>query len=64
VPDTTPPPASPGGLRRRSRLAAAFVLLLVAAAAAGYLFTDRVGPPGPTISPVTVTVPEPPAVSP
>jgi hypothetical protein len=64
VPDTTRPPAPARAARRRSRLAAVLVLLVVAVAAGGYLVTQRVGPPGPTISPATVTVPEPPAVTP
>jgi hypothetical protein len=40
------------------------VLLVVAAAAGGYVVTHRVGPPGPSVSPATVTVPQPPAVTP
>jgi hypothetical protein len=63
VPDTTAlAPARTS--RRRTRLAVAVVLLVVAGAAGGYLVTDRVGPPGPTVSPATVTVPEQPAVTP
>jgi hypothetical protein len=40
------------------------VLLVVAVSAGGYVVTHRVGPPGPALSPATVTVPEPPAVTP
>jgi hypothetical protein len=63
VPDTTPAPAAPAR-RSRGRLATAVVLLLIAGAAGGYLVGHRVGPPGPALSPTTVTVPSTPAVSP
>jgi hypothetical protein len=63
VPDTLPAQALPPR-RSRRRLATAVVLLLVAAAAGGYLIGHRVGPPGPALSPTTVTVPTTPAVSP
>jgi len=62
VPDTTPEPPRPS--RRRARLVTALVLLVVAGAAGGYLVGHRVGPPGPALSPTTVTVPGAPAVSP
>ena len=66
APDTTPlaapVPATPA--KRRARIATALVLLAVAAGCGAYLFTERVGPPGPALSPATVTVPEPPAVTP
>jgi hypothetical protein len=63
VPDVTPP-ENAGRSRRRSRLAAGLGLLALACAAGGYLVSDRVGPPGPTVSPATVSVPVPPAVTP
>ena len=50
--------------RRRARLATALVLLAVAGGAGALVLTQRVGPPGPALSPGTVTVPEPPAVTP
>jgi eukaryotic-like serine/threonine-protein kinase len=50
--------------RRRGRLAAALALLAVAGGAGAYLAGHRVGPPGPALSPTTVTVPVPPPVSP
>ena len=56
VPDTMPAPARPPR-RSRGALAAAVVLLLVAGVAGGYLVGHRVGPPGPALSPTTVTVP-------
>jgi hypothetical protein len=66
VPDTTPAaetvPARPA--RRRARVATALVLLAVAGGAGALVLTQRVGPPGPALSPGTVTVPEPPAVTP
>jgi hypothetical protein len=62
VPDTTPEPAAPS--RRRARLLTALVLLVIAGAAGGYLVGHRVGPPGPALSPTTVTVPPTPAISP
>ena len=62
VPDTTVAPPRPS--RRRARLVTALVLLVVAGAAGGYLVGHRVGPPGPALSPTTVTVPQEPAVSP
>ena len=66
VPDTTPlpEPAPATPMSRRARLATAFVLLAIAACAGVYVFTERVGPPGPALSPTTVTVPVPPAVTP
>ena len=62
VPDTTVAPPRPS--RRRARLVTALVLLVVAGAAGGYLVGHRVGPPGPALSPTTVTVPQESAVSP
>jgi len=50
--------------RRRVRLAAALVLLVVAGGSGAYVAGHRVGPPGPALSPATVTVPVPPPVSP
>ncbi len=66
VPDTPPPPAPVPATpaRRRARVATALVLLAVATGCGAYLFTERVGPPGPALSPATVTVPKPPAVTP
>jgi hypothetical protein len=65
VPDTPEPePRRTPPAGRRTRLATALVLLVVAAGAGAYVFTDRVGPPGPALSPTTVTVPEQPAVTP
>ena len=61
VPDTT---VAPRPSRRRTRLVTALVLLVVAGAAGGYLVGHRVGPPGPALSPTTVTVPQESAVSP
>ena len=55
VEDTSP--AAPRPSRRRARLVTALVLLVVAGAAGGYLVGHRVGPPGPALSPTTVTVP-------
>ncbi|MDX6630017.1 MAG: hypothetical protein QOH00_2263 [Gaiellales bacterium] len=63
VPDATTAPAEPRA-RRRGRLVTALVLLIVAGAAGGYLVGHRVGPPGPALSPTTVTVPTAPAISP
>ena len=60
--DTTA--AAPGRHAARARLVTALVLLVVAGAAGGYLVGHRVGPPGPALSPTTVTVPGTPAVSP
>ena len=62
VEDTAP--AAPRPSRRRARLVTALVLLVVAGAAGGYLVGHRVGPPGPALSPTTVTVPGTPASSP
>ena len=66
VPEAAPAaeavPAGPG--RRRARLATALVLLAVAGGAGALVLTQRVGPPGPALSPGTVSVPEPPAVTP
>ena len=62
VEDTSP--AAPRPSRRRARLVTALVLLVVAGAAGGYLVGHRVGPPGPALSPTTVTVPGSPAVTP
>jgi hypothetical protein len=50
--------------RRRARIAAALVLLAIAGGAGAYLVSARVGPPGPALSPVTVSVPTAPAVTP
>jgi hypothetical protein len=47
-----------------SLTAAALVLLAVAGVSGAYLFTQRVGPPGPTLSSGTVSVPVPPPVTP
>jgi hypothetical protein len=62
VQDTTPAAAPPR--RKRARLTTAVVLLLVAGAAGGYLVGHRVGPPGPALSPTTVSVPTAPLVRP
>jgi hypothetical protein len=66
VPDTTPAaePAPTSLARRRARLATALVLLVVAGGAGALVLSHRVGPPGPALSPGTVTVPEQPAVTP
>jgi hypothetical protein len=66
VPDTTPAaePAPASLARRRARLATALVLLAVAGGAGALVLSHRVGPPGPALSPGTVTVPEQPAVTP
>lgn len=64
VPDTTRTAAPARAPRRRARLAAAFVLLAVAGCSGAYFVTQRVGPPGPALSPATVSVPKPPAVTP
>lgn len=66
VPDAAPPPVTVPAppARRGARIATALVLLAVAAGCGAYLFTERVGPPGPALSPETVTVPKPPAVTP
>ncbi len=63
VPDTTPPPVR-AAAPRRARLVLAGALLFVALAAGATFATQRVGPPGPALSPTTVTVPEPPGVTP
>jgi hypothetical protein len=52
------------GHRRRSRIAAALVLLVLAGGSGAYLVSARVGPPGPSLSPFTVSVPTAPAVTP
>ena len=58
VPDTSEPPEAPHGRRRRRlRLAAALALLAVAAGSGVYVAGQRVGPPGPALSPGTVSVP-------
>ena len=49
---------------RRTRLAAALALLVVAGASGAYVAGHRVGPPGPALSPATVTVPVPPPALP
>lgn len=49
---------------RRARLATALVLLVIAGAAGAYVVGHRVGPPGPSLGPGTVSVPEAPAVTP
>ncbi len=62
-----PAPVVPGAAprrRRRTRLAAALALLVIAGGSGAYLFTEHVGPPGPSLSPGTVSVPKPPAVTP
>ena len=64
VPDATPQHAPAAPSRRRARIAAALVLLVIAGASGAFLVANRVGPPGPAISPGTVSVPEPPAVTP
>jgi hypothetical protein len=58
------PPLPPRAPRRRARLATALVLLAVAGVSGAYFVTQRVGPPGPTLSTGTVSVPVPPAVTP
>jgi hypothetical protein len=50
--------------RRRARLTAALALLVVAGGAGVYVAEQRVGPPGPALSPATVTVPVAPPASP
>jgi hypothetical protein len=62
VPETEA--AAPEPARRRGRLVGALALLIVAGAAGGYLVGNRVGPPGPALSPTTVSVPPQPPVSP
>jgi hypothetical protein len=58
VPDTAEQPEAPEGRRRRRvRLAAALTLLVVAAGSGVYVAGQRVGPPGPALSPATVSVP-------
>jgi hypothetical protein len=64
VPDLTPPAPRAGQSRRKARLVTAVALLAVAGAAGAYVESHRVGPPGPALTPATVSVPTPPAVTP
>ena len=65
VPDDSPrAPIGARAPRGRLRLAVALVLLVVAGGAGAYLVSARVGPPGPALSPATVSVPTAPAVTP
>ena len=64
VPDVSPVAPVERAPRRRARLAAALVLLVIAGGAGAYLVSARVGPPGPALSPTTVSVPTAPAVTP
>ena len=57
VPDTTASAAEPRRSRRRARLAVAVALLVVAGGSGVYVAGHRVGPPGPALSPGTVSVP-------
>jgi hypothetical protein len=63
LPDEPAPRARERPGRRRARLGAALVLLALAGGAGAYVAGSRVGPPGPSLSPGTVTVP-PPVVTP
>jgi hypothetical protein len=65
VPETTsaaPPPRR--SRRRRARLATGLALLVVAGGAGAYVVGHRVGPPGPSLTPGTVSVPEAPTGTP
>jgi hypothetical protein len=66
VPDTpTATAAAPRPRRRRrARIAAGLALLVLAGAAGAYLVGDRVGPPGPSLTPSTVSVPQAPVPTP
>jgi hypothetical protein len=64
VPDAALPAWRTGPSRRKARLVTALVLLVVAGAAGAYVESHRVGPPGPALTPATVSVPTPPAVMP
>jgi hypothetical protein len=64
VPDTAPSARRTGPSRRTARLVSALVLLAVAGAAGAYVESHRVGPPGPALTPATVSVPTAPAVMP
>ncbi len=64
VPDAGPAARPEPRRRRRARLAAALALLVVAGGSGVYVAGQRVGSPGPALSPGTVTVPVPPPVSP
>ena len=65
VPDTaSPAPRIGPPSRRRARLVTALVLLVVAGAAGAYFESQRVGPPGPELTPGTVSVPAPAGVMP
>jgi eukaryotic-like serine/threonine-protein kinase len=64
VPDAGPVARSEPRPRRRARLAVALGLLVLAGGSGVYVAGRRVAPPGPALSPGTVTVPVPPPVSP
>ena len=64
VPDAGPVARPEPRRRRRARLAAALALLVVAGGSGVYVAGQRVGSPGPALSPGTVTVPVPPPASP
>jgi hypothetical protein len=64
VPDTAVPASRTGPPRRKARVVTALILLVIAGAAGAYLESQRVGPPGPGLTPRTVSVPVPPSVVP
>jgi hypothetical protein len=61
VPDAPTATPAPRRSRRRARLATGLVLLVVAGGAGAYVIGHRVGPPGPSLTPGTVSVPSVPA---
>lgn len=64
VPDTTESAPRSRRPRRRGRIATGLVLLVLAGAAGAYVVGQRVGPPGPSLTPGTVSVPDSPTVTP
>jgi hypothetical protein len=64
VPDTTEPAPRARRSRRRGRIATGLVLLVLAGAAGAYVVGHHVGPPGPSLTPGTVSVPDSPTVTP